>query len=138
MSNYLTGLANAAFNPQTLVSGGSNNWWDNLASGLGTAAKAAGSFLGSDTGKNLTGLAGLGLDYYQGRQTQDAANKAAANQYDLQNRYYDMAKAELNAQNVQQDEAQDAFTQGFASSGLAKPKVSPYASLGLAGTGTVG
>lgn len=120
--------------------GSSNGFWGGLASlgnTIGSAANTASNFLGSDTGKNLTGLAGLGLDYYQGRQTQDAANTAAANQYDLQNRYYDMAKAELNAQNVQQDEAQDAFTQGFASSGLAKPKVSPYASLGLAGTGTV-
>lgn len=137
MSSYITGLANTAFNPQTMASGGGSSWLDVLGKGIGTAANTASNFLGSDAGKNLTGLAGLGLNYYQGQQTQDAANTAAANQYDLQNRYYNLAKAELDAQNEQQDEAQDAFAQGFASSGLAKPKVSPYASLGLAGTGTV-
>ena len=137
--NYLS-LAKSVY-PQTQSYGtaGGGNWWDSL----GTAANVAGDFLGSETGKNTMGLAGLGLDFYQGNQVAKAnernsalAQKNSADQLALQNKYFDRADTELVSQNDRRDEAQDAFTNSataFANRNKQKQQY-PY---GLAATGTV-
>lgn len=115
---------------------GNSSWYGNLLSGLGSIGSGlagAGTYLGSKEGSNtLSGLASLG-NMYTGYQTQQAAAKAADNQYALQDKYYNLAVGELADQKAQESDATDAMYAGFGQSNLNK-KINPYT--GLAATGT--
>ena len=86
----------------------------NIGGGIASGAKEVGGFLGSDAGKGLTGLASLGLNWYGQNQQRDAYENVARQNFDMQNKYFNMAQQDRNFQQNQQADAQEGLSEGFS------------------------
>lgn len=80
------------------------------------------NFLGSESGKNIIDLGGTIGGLYQQKQSQDAYNKVASDNLNLQKKYFNLAEEEKLKQDEKDKKDQDYFNLGFESSQFGKKK----------------
>lgn len=101
LADFAKGLFNTDFDF-------SNTSAKDLGSGLRTGLGGLVDFASANKD-----LVGAGLSLYNSINQQDVYNKLANQQFDLQNKYYNLALDEKTTQDEQQEEAQTAFDAGF-------------------------